>query len=57
MTGLPRISDIWQGRLTPPSHCSYQGIRAPHYDKEYRGNTRGPKIYGCFSRQSPRNAS
>jgi hypothetical protein len=23
-TGLPRLSDIWQGCLTPPNHCSYQ---------------------------------
>jgi hypothetical protein len=28
MTSLPRLSDIWQGCFTPPSHCSYQGIRA-----------------------------
>jgi hypothetical protein len=50
MTGLPRLFDIWQGHLAPPSRCSHQGIRAPHYGKEYRENTRGTRVSECFSR-------
>jgi hypothetical protein len=48
MTGLPRFSGIWQGYLTPPSHCSYQGIHVPHHCKEHRGNTHGMRISRCL---------
>jgi hypothetical protein len=57
MTGLPRFSDICQGYLTPPSCYSPQGTRASHGCKEYKGNTYGMRVYGCYSRRSTRNAS
>jgi hypothetical protein len=53
MTGLPRLSDIWQGHLTPPSHCSYQGIRTPHCGNEYRVNTCGLRVSSCFPDDLP----
>jgi hypothetical protein len=56
MVSLPRFSDIWPGRLTP-SRCSYQGSRAPCRGKEYRGNTHGMRVFGCFSRLFARYAS
>jgi hypothetical protein len=55
MAGLPRFSGVWQGHLTPPNCCSWEG--ASHCCKEYRGNTGGMRISGCFSRWSTRNAS
>jgi hypothetical protein len=48
MAGLPRFSHIWKCYLTPSSHCSYQGIRAPHHGKEYRRDAHGTRVSGCF---------
>jgi hypothetical protein len=53
MTGLPRLSDIWQGCFTPPSHCSYRGIRAPHSGKEYRGHTHDRGFSDVFPSDLP----